>query len=100
MHCRRANRPLGNRKKQNISWQISHTRRKLLKRIKQEGVNEIIIATNSTIEGQTTGQYIAKIFRQTGVKTSFLAHGMPIGSEMDYLDEGTLNIAFANRREA
>ena len=73
---------------------------KLLKRIKNFPVKEIIMATNSTVEGQTTCQYITKMIKDNDILISFLAHGMPIGSEMDYLDEGTLNIAFAHRKSA
>jgi recombination protein RecR len=70
----------------------------LFSRMKNNKIRELIIATNSTLEGRTTGQYIAELFRDSVEKISFLAHGIPIGSEMDYLDEGTLNIAFSERK--
>ncbi|ABD46346.1 recombination mediator RecR [Neorickettsia sennetsu] len=71
---------------------------KLKRRVSSGAVKELIIATNATVEGQTTAQYIVEVLKGTQVKLSFLAHGIPVGSEMDYLDEGTLGIAFANRR--
>jgi recombination protein RecR len=70
---------------------------KLLWRIKSDKIEEVIIATNSTIEGQTTAYYLAELLKDLGIKVSKLAHGIPIGSELDYLDEGTLNIAFKLR---
>ncbi|AHX11775.1 recombination protein RecR [Neorickettsia helminthoeca str. Oregon] len=78
------------------SLQIESLREKVV----ETGVKELIIATNSTIEGQTTAQYIVDLFKNVPVKLSFLAHGIPVGSEMDYLDDGTLAIAFTNRRSA
>jgi recombination protein RecR len=70
---------------------------KLFSRIKDENIEEVIMATNSTIEGQTTAYYILEILKELNVKVSKLAHGIPIGSELDYLDEGTLGIAFKLR---
>lgn len=71
---------------------------KLKEKVAEGAVKELIIATNATVEGQTTAQYIVELLKDMEVKLSFLAHGIPVGSEMDYLDEGTLGIAFANRR--
>ena len=67
---------------------------KLLQRIDDEKITEIIIATNATLEGQTTAHYLAQILKNYDVKTSKLANGIPIGSEIDYLDQGTIGIAF------
>lgn len=61
-------------------------------------VQEIILATNLTVDGQTTAHYIADRLAQTGVKITRLAHGVPIGGELDYLDDGTLNAALQSRR--
>jgi len=72
---------------------------KLLSRIKEEEINEVILATNATIDGQTTAYYLAESLKEFEVKISKLAHGIPIGSELDYLDEGTLNIAFKLRND-
>lgn len=62
------------------------------------GVREVILATNATVEGQTTAHYIADALAGAGVAVSQLAHGMPVGGELDYLDEGTLGWALKSRR--
>jgi len=61
-------------------------------------VDEIIIAVNATVEGQTTAHYLMDVLAGTGVKVTRLAHGVPVGGELDYLDEGTLSAAFKARR--
>ncbi len=70
---------------------------KLLMRIKTDNVEEIILATNVTVEGQTTAHYITEQARPLGVKISRLAQGIPIGGELDYMDEGTLSAAMKAR---
>jgi recombination protein RecR len=67
----------------------------LLQRVK-EGVDEVILAMNATVEGQTTAHYLMDLL--TDVKVTRLAHGVPVGGELDYLDEGTLSAAFKARR--
>ncbi len=69
----------------------------LLKRV-GEGVDEVILAVNATVEGQTTAHYLMDMLAASGVKVTRLAHGVPVGGELDYLDEGTLNAAFKARR--
>ena len=69
----------------------------LVNKSKNSIIEEIIIATNATPEGQLTGQYIADQFSKTNIFISRLAYGMPIGSELDYIDEGTLVTAFKSR---
>ncbi|NLM57072.1 MAG: recombination protein RecR [Clostridiales bacterium] len=71
----------------------------LINRIKNGGVQEVIIATNPTVEGETTAMYIARILRPLGVKTSRLAYGVPVGGDLEYADEVTLNRALEGRRE-
>ncbi|MDF3048036.1 MAG: recombination protein RecR [Candidatus Midichloriaceae bacterium] len=71
----------------------------LLNRVDANGAKEVIIATNSNLEGQTTGFYVADILQPFNVKTSRLAHGIPIGAELDYLDEGTLSHALKMRQD-
>jgi recombination protein RecR len=71
----------------------------LEKRLKDSGVAEVIIATSATIDGQTTAHFLAEIIKDFPVKTTRLAHGIPVGSELDYLDEGTISIAFKTRSE-
>jgi recombination protein RecR len=63
------------------------------------GVEEVILATNATVEGQTTAHYLMDILAGSKVKVTRLAHGVPVGGELDYLDEGTLSAAFRARRE-
>ncbi|HTS90869.1 MAG TPA: recombination mediator RecR [Stellaceae bacterium] len=61
-------------------------------------VKEVILALNATVEGQTTAHYITDRLAGTGVAVTRLAHGVPVGGELDYLDEGTLSAALAQRR--
>ncbi len=63
----------------------------------EKGVKEVIIAVNATVDGQTTAHYITDMLKDTGVKMSRLAHGVPVGGELDYLDEGTLAAAMRQR---
>jgi recombination protein RecR len=63
-----------------------------------DGAKEVILALNATVEGQTTAHYIMDRLAGTGVAVSRLAHGVPVGGELDYLDEGTLSAALAQRR--
>ncbi len=67
-------------------------------RCESEPITEIIIATNATIEGQSTAHYITDMLASLSLKVSRLAHGVPIGGELDYMDEGTLATAIATRR--
>jgi recombination protein RecR len=61
-------------------------------------VKEVVLATNATVEGQTTAHYITERLKNRGIATSRLAHGVPVGGELDYLDEGTLTQAIRQRR--
>lgn len=70
----------------------------LLDRINQNSINEVIIATNTTIDGQTTAFYITEYLKESDIKISRLASGIPIGGELDYLDEGTLSAALSLRQ--
>jgi len=71
--------------------------RGLVERITKGGVRELIIAVNATVEGQTTAHYITDQLEGLGVKITRLAHGVPVGGELDYLDEGTLTAALRAR---
>ncbi|MGN0805690.1 MAG: recombination mediator RecR [Candidatus Coproplasma sp.] len=64
-----------------------------------EGVQEVIIATNPDVEGDATAMYIAKLLKPLGVKVTRLAHGIPIGGEIEYTDEVTLSRAFLERKQ-
>lgn len=70
---------------------------KLQERIKEGTVKEVILATNPTVEGDTTALYIARLIKYNGVKVSRIAHGIPVGSEIEYLDGATLGKALQNR---
>jgi recombination protein RecR len=72
----------------------------LAKRLAGEGVREMIIATNPTVEGEATAHYLAQLARQFEVHPSRLAHGLPLGGELEYVDRGTLAHAFGSRHEA
>ena len=69
----------------------------LIKRVKKNSVKEVILATSATIEGQTTAHYIQDSLKDTKVKISKLAQGLPVGGEIEFLDDGTLFSAFKNR---
>ena len=65
----------------------------------RNGASEIILAMNATVEGQTTAHYLLDILEPLNLKVTRLAHGVPVGGELDYLDEGTLSAAFSARRQ-
>lgn len=64
-----------------------------------DGVKEVIMATNSDVEGEATATYIARLIKPMGIKVTRLAHGIPIGSDIEYADESTLSRALMDRRE-
>jgi recombination protein RecR len=70
---------------------------KLIRRAHEPDVKEVILALNATVDGQTTAHYITDLLRDSGVKVTRLAHGVPVGGELDYLDEGTLSAALRAR---
>ncbi len=70
----------------------------LVERVKVAGLREVVLGLNATVEGQTTAHYVTDIIAGSGVPVTRLAHGVPVGGELDYLDEGTLAAAFAARR--
>ena len=69
----------------------------LVERVKKDNIEEVIIATSATVEGQTTAYYIQDSLKPTNVKVSRLAQGLPVGGEIESLDDGTLFSAFKNR---
>ncbi|MBX9453043.1 MAG: recombination mediator RecR [Mesorhizobium sp.] len=71
--------------------------RSLVARVAEDGVQEVILAVNATVEGQTTAHYITDQLSGMEVKVTRLAHGVPVGGELDYLDEGTLAAALRSR---
>jgi recombination protein RecR len=70
----------------------------LLRRARNGGIREIIVATNATVDGQTTAHYLAERLGDSGVPLTRLAHGVPVGGELDWLDDGTLATALKARR--
>ena len=73
--------------------------RELLARIEPEGVEEVIAATNPTVEGDATALYLARVLKPLGVKVTRLASGLPVGGDLDYADEVTLGRALVGRQE-
>lgn len=73
--------------------------RELLQRLSSEDVNEVILATNPDIEGEATAAYIARIIKPMGIRVTRIAHGVPVGSDLEYADEITLAKAMEGRRE-
>ncbi|MCM3720285.1 recombination mediator RecR [Fictibacillus phosphorivorans] len=71
----------------------------LLKRLTDEGVQEIIMATDPNIEGEATAMYMARLLKPTGIKITRIAHGLPVGGDLEYADEVTLSKALEGRRE-
>lgn len=70
----------------------------LVRRIEAGGVREVILALNATVDGQTTAHYVADLLAGKGVEVTRLAHGVPVGGELDHLDDGTLAAALRARR--
>lgn len=73
--------------------------RELFQRLQRESISEIIIATNSDVEGEATAAYLAQLLKPVGIKVSRIAHGLPVGGDLEYADEVTLSRALENRRE-
>lgn len=73
--------------------------RELIQRVGAEEIQEVIVATNPDVEGEATAAYIARVLKPLGVKVTRIAHGMPVGGDLEYVDEVTLNKAFEGRRE-
>ncbi len=71
----------------------------LAQRFERGGLQEVIIATNPTVEGEVTAHYIAELARSRGLRVTRIAHGVPVGGELEYVDSGTLAHAFAGRQQ-
>ncbi|MEO5702826.1 MAG: recombination mediator RecR [Gammaproteobacteria bacterium] len=71
----------------------------LLQRINDDKPQEVILATNPTVEGEATAHYISELLHARGAKVTRIAHGVPFGGELEYVDGGTLSHAFSERRE-
>jgi recombination protein RecR len=73
--------------------------KELIERLQNEDVDEVIIATNSSLEGETTAMYISKLIKPTGIKVTRIASGVPVGGDLEYIDEVTLLRALEGRVE-
>ena len=73
--------------------------RELLERLKDGTVKEIILATNPDLEGEATALYLARLLKPMGVTVTRIAHGVPVGSDLEYADEVTLGRALTGRRQ-
>ena len=71
----------------------------LVNRVEKENIDEVIIATSATVEGQTTAYYVQDSLKNSSVKITKLAQGLPVGGEIESLDDGTLFSAFKNRTD-
>ncbi len=71
----------------------------LMDRLKAGGVNEVIIATNPTVKGETTALYLSKLIKPLGIRVSRIAYGLPVGGDIEYADENTVQRALEGRRE-
>lgn len=71
----------------------------LLKRLQDETIQEVILATNPNIEGEATAMYISRLLKPSGIKVTRIAHGLPVGGDLEYADEVTLSKAIEGRRE-
>lgn len=72
--------------------------RELFQRLQSESITEVILATNSNVEGEATATYLAQLLKPAGITVSRIAHGLPVGGELEYADEVTLSRALENRR--
>ena len=73
--------------------------KELIIRLQQDDIREVILATNPTIEGEATAMYAARLIKPSGIKVTRIAHGIPVGGDLEYTDEVTLSKAMEGRRE-
>jgi recombination protein RecR len=73
--------------------------RELLERLQRNDIKEVIMATNPNVEGEATAMYISRLLKPMGIKVTRIAHGLPMGGDLEYADEVTLSKALENRRE-
>lgn len=73
--------------------------KELVDRLKGDEVEEVIVATNPTVEGEATALYLARLIKPLGIKVTRIAHGIPVGGDLEYFDEVTLSKAMENRQE-
>ena len=73
--------------------------KELMARLSSEDIREVILATNSSLEGETTAMYISKLIKPTGIRVTRIARGVPVGGDLEYIDEVTLLRALEGRTE-
>ncbi|MGE5482138.1 MAG: recombination mediator RecR, partial [Bacteroidota bacterium] len=73
--------------------------KELMVRLQQHPVEEVILATNSTVEGEATAMYLARLLKPAGIRVSRIAYGLPVGGDLEYVDEVTLSRALEGRRQ-
>ena len=73
--------------------------KELMERLQDDTVKEVIIATNSSLEGETTAMYISKLIKPAGIRVTRIASGVPVGGDLEYIDEVTLLRALEGRKE-
>lgn len=73
--------------------------KELLRRLTNDEIKEVVLATDPNIEGEATAMYLARLLKPTGIRVTRMAHGMPVGSDLEYVDEVTLAKALEGRRE-
>lgn len=85
----------------NRAWHYTgrHRLKELMQRLQNEEVEEVIIATNSSLEGEATAMYISKLLKPVGIKVTRIASGVPVGGDLEYIDEVTLFRALQGRTE-
>ena len=71
----------------------------MIVRLQENDVKEVILATNPNVEGEATAMYIAKLIKPAGIKVTRIAHGLPVGGDLEYADEVTISKAMEGRRE-
>ncbi|MCL2816807.1 MAG: recombination mediator RecR [Clostridiales bacterium] len=71
----------------------------LIQRLKEGRVREVVMATNPNVEGETTSLYLARLIKPLGIRVTRIAHGVPVGGDLEYADEATLALAFSGRKE-
>ena len=82
-----------------LLWRDNLRIKELLARMQDGRVKEVIMATNPNVEGEATAMYIAKLLKPLGVRVTRIAHGLPVGGDLEYADEVTLSRAMENRIE-
>jgi len=71
----------------------------LFRRLENGGIREVVVATNPSVEGEATAMYLAKKIKPMGIRVTRIAHGLPVGGDLEYADEATLSLALSGRHD-